>query len=112
MSGKHGNGGAQMRITDKIENIANIQNLDKVKGKEMKGKPEAVGAKDQVTVSERAKEIGRLQAEVNNIPDVRQQRIEEIKNAINAGTYNVKGEAVAGKILKEIVIDSIVRKTD
>jgi negative regulator of flagellin synthesis FlgM len=97
-----------MRITDKLEVIGpNLQKPDRSKEKGGE-RSEEVLSKDQVTVSEKAKEIGRLQVEVSKLPEIRADRVEEIKNAINAGTYNVKGEAVAGKLLKEAIIDSLV----
>lgn len=97
-----------MRITDKVEITgANLQKPDKTKDKSGQ-KSEEVLSKDQVTVSESAKEIGRLQAEVSKVPDIRADRVDEVKNAINAGTYNVKGEAVAGKLVKEAIIDSLI----
>ncbi|MCL4536536.1 MAG: flagellar biosynthesis anti-sigma factor FlgM [Nitrospirae bacterium] len=97
-----------MRITDKIEVVgSNLQKPDRAKEKAGE-RSEEVLSKDQVTVSEKAKEIGRLQIEVSKLPEIRTDRVDEIKNAINAGTYNVKGEAVAGKLLEEAIIDSII----
>lgn len=68
---------------------------------------EEVLTKDQVTVSETAKNISRLMVETSNLPDIRTDRVEELKNAINAGTYEVKGSEVAGKIIKEALIDKL-----
>ncbi|MBI3592379.1 MAG: flagellar biosynthesis anti-sigma factor FlgM [Nitrospirae bacterium] len=97
-----------MRITDKVEVAPGLQRPDKTREKETGARSEEVLSKDQVTVSESAKEIGRLQAEVSKVPEIRADRVEEVKNAVNAGTYNVKGEAVAGKLLKEAIIDSLI----
>ncbi len=97
-----------MRITDKIDVVGpNFQKPDKAKEKAGE-RSEEVLSKDHVTVSEKAKEIGRLQVEVSKLPEIRTDRVDEIKNAINAGIYNVRGEAVAGKLLKEAIIDSII----
>lgn len=68
---------------------------------------EEVLTKDQITVSEAAKNIARLMVEVSNIPDIRADKVEELKNAINSGTYEVKGSEVAGKMLKEALIDKL-----
>jgi negative regulator of flagellin synthesis FlgM len=98
-----------MIIGDKIEvNAINIQKVEKGKEKASGERSDEVLFKDQVSVSDKAKEIGRLQLEVSKIPDVRADRVDEIKNAMDAGAYNVKGEAVAGKFLQEAVIDSII----
>ncbi len=98
-----------MIITDKVDiGGSGIQPADRTKGR---SKGEQIGGvipQDKVLVSDQAKEIGRLQAEVSKLPDVRPDRVGDVKNAINNGTYNVNGEAVAGKVLKEAVIDSII----
>lgn len=96
-----------MRIPDRIEVAGtNLQRPEKIKaGEEKVG---GVSSKDQVSVSSAAKEIGRLQMEVSKMPDIRTDKVNQIKNAIDSGTYNVKGESVAGKILKEAIIDSTV----
>lgn len=101
-----------MIITDKVDiSGAGFQAPDKTKekaaGSQAAGTTGAM-PEDQVSVSGQAKEIGKLQAAVNNMPDTRTDRVETVKNAVNAGTYNVSGETVAGKVLKEAVIDSII----
>ncbi len=68
---------------------------------------EEVLTKDQVTLSEQAKKIARLMIEASNVPDIRADRVEEIKNAINSGTYEVKGSEIAGKIIKEALVDKL-----
>ena len=98
-----------MIIRDKVDiGGSGIQPADKSKGQRTGGQVGGAVPQDQVLVSDRAKEIGRLQAEVSKIPDIRTDRVEDVKNAVNTGTYNVKGETVAGKVLKEAVIDSII----
>jgi|SRR5208337_1305442 len=99
-----------MIITDKVDiSGSGIQPPDRTKG-QGSGEQQAGGVapQDKVLVSDQAKEIGRLQAEVSKLPDIRPDVVNEVKNAINNGTYNVKGEAVAGKVLKEALIDSVI----
>jgi negative regulator of flagellin synthesis FlgM len=104
------NGGKEkMIITDKVDiGGSGIQPTDRSKGQSTGGQAGGVAPQDQVSVSDQAKEIGRLQAEVSKLPDVRTDRVGEVKNAINNGVYNVNGEEVAGKMLKEAVIDSVI----
>ncbi|MEW6116866.1 MAG: flagellar biosynthesis anti-sigma factor FlgM [Nitrospirota bacterium] len=102
-----------MKITNKVDVVsASLQKTDKIKENVAGGKAEKIAPRDQVTVSEKAKEkakeIETLQAQVGTIPEVRTDRVEAVKKAINEGTYNVKGEAVAGKMIREAIIDSIV----
>ena len=99
-----------MRITDKVDvGGVNFQKPEKTKDKASEGAAGETGAQDdQITLSGTAKEIGRLQAEVSKLPDVRTDKVDELKNTINAGTYNVKGEAVAGKLLNNAIIDELI----
>jgi negative regulator of flagellin synthesis FlgM len=99
-----------MRITDKVDisGAAGFQSPEISKEKTSVGQNAGAAPEDQVSVSNQAKEIGKLQAAVSQLPDIRTDRVDTVKSAVNAGTYNVKGEAVAGKVLKEAVIDSTI----
>ena len=55
--------------------------------------------KDKVTISEDAKYLNKITTENENI-DL--DKISEIKNRINQGTYTVDSRKVADKILKSI----------
>ena len=102
-----------MKITDKVTiGSINPQKPDKSKSKDKadswpadKGgeTTSAVPQADQVTLSDTARTIGRLQTAAMNIPDVRADEVERAKDAINSGNYNVKGEDVADRLLKEAV---------
>ena len=98
-----------MRIPEKIEpKGVSTQGVERNREKAPAGKIEDVKKDDQVTVSDRAKEIARLRGEASKLPEVRTEKVNDIKKAVDSGTYNVKGEAVAAKMLKEALIDSTV----
>ncbi|MCS7202866.1 MAG: flagellar biosynthesis anti-sigma factor FlgM [Thermodesulfovibrio sp.] len=92
----------------RIEGVgANIQvSTEKSQGKHPE-KGEEIATKDQITLSETAKQLSKLMVEVSNLPDIRADKVEEIKNAINTGTYEIRGSDVAGKIIKEALIDKL-----
>ncbi len=60
---------------------------------------------DEIHISARAREIHRIAEIVKAGPDVRAERIREIKQAIHAGTYAVPSEQVAEKILQDIQVN-------
>jgi negative regulator of flagellin synthesis FlgM len=99
-----------MKITDRADlGGVNFQKPEKTRDKTPEGKSgEVISKDDQITLSGPARDIGRLQMDVSKLPDVRTDRVEEVKNSINAGTYDVKGDAVAGKLLKDAIIDKII----
>lgn len=96
--------GGPIRIEGVAPNTGTMPEKSQGKAPE---RSEEVLTKDQVTVSEAAKNIARLMVEVSNIPDIRTDKVEELKNAINSGTYEVKGSEIAGKIIKEALIDKL-----
>ena len=69
-----------------------------IREKEVKEGTEA-RVSDQVTLSPKGAEINRLLNLLEEIPDVREEKIAQIKEKIENGTYYVSGEMVAEKIL-------------
>lgn len=57
---------------------------------------------DRINISSRTREIADLMASIEKLPDVREDKVREIREAIAAGNYTVDARAVAEKILKEI----------
>ncbi|MFQ3574232.1 MAG: flagellar biosynthesis anti-sigma factor FlgM [Thermodesulfovibrionales bacterium] len=102
-----------MKIPERYEiggigGAINLQRNDKPRDKEASNSVDERQRTDQITVSNTAKEIARLQVDVSKIPEVRTDIVDRLQHAITSNTYNVKGEAVAGKILKEVLIDSFI----
>ena len=64
---------------------------------------------DQVELSGRKNEIDQLKQQVKAAPATRQDKINAIKQSIDNGTYNVKGEDVARSILKNQVLDEALK---
>ena len=62
---------------------------------------------DTVELSSRSKEIARALETVRTAPEVRTERVAELKAEIGAGTYKVDSGAVAGKILIEGLSDKL-----
>ena len=65
------------------------------------------GGMDTVRLSDRSREIARSQDAINNSPDIRADKVAEIKAKLDAGTYEVKAGRVADAMLRQS-IDEIV----
>lgn len=81
------------------------QNIKKVSEEQSISIQRGSGAsfsKDRVDISERAKEAARLMEEIKAIPDIRTEKVDEIKEAINSGKYRIDPVKLAEKILREI----------
>ncbi len=57
---------------------------------------------DQVSISRKSREIQKLEAILANTPDIRKDKVDEIKRKLDSGQYRVDAREVARKILKEI----------
>ncbi|MCL5256755.1 MAG: flagellar biosynthesis anti-sigma factor FlgM [Chloroflexi bacterium] len=54
---------------------------------------------DAVQLSPESKELQKLRDIVSKATDVREEKVQTIKNQIQAGTYEVSAEKLAGKLL-------------
>ena len=63
---------------------------------------------EKVQLSTRAKDIQRVKNIINTVPDIRTEKVNQLKRSIEDGTYNVKGEKVAEKMIKESLLDEIL----
>jgi negative regulator of flagellin synthesis FlgM len=64
---------------------------------------------DTVVISDTAKRIQAAQKEIQTIPDVRADKVAELRNQIENGTYEVKADEIAGKMIKESLLHDFLR---
>jgi flagellar biosynthesis anti-sigma factor FlgM len=62
---------------------------------------------DKVELSSRKQQIEKIKEKVMAVPDIRQAKVDQIRQAIEAGTYNINGELVAKSMLKSNLLDEI-----
>jgi negative regulator of flagellin synthesis FlgM len=63
--------------------------------------------RDRVELSVRSREMQHIQDLIQSTPDVREGVVERVRQSIQSGTYNVKAEQVAEKILGGNLIDQV-----
>ena len=63
---------------------------------------------DKVVLSPKAREINDAKQKLMNMPDIRQQKVGELRHRIESGTYVVKGDKVALHMLKESVLNQCI----
>ncbi|OPY80771.1 MAG: Anti-sigma-28 factor, FlgM [Syntrophorhabdus sp. PtaU1.Bin153] len=85
----------------KSNNIKASQRTDVqgIKNGDMADKVELTGTRD---------EINRIREKINAAPVVREEKVESLRQAVQTGTYNIKGELVAKSILKSHLLDEIL----
>ncbi len=102
-----------MNIIDKMPPIkieAYIQQAQaKVNAKGSESKASNVDMKeDKVELSQTVKDMNWARNQIKSVPDIREEKVEEIKNQINAGTYKIDGKKVAFNMVRESLIDEMV----
>ena len=64
---------------------------------------------DRVTISEESQEIQGILNQLKAVPEVREQKVAELRAAVQQGTYQVPARKVAEKMLEQILRDDLLR---
>lgn len=87
--------------------LQRIQRAEETLNKEHK-RAESISPKgERVEISPQAREIQRLRAALEEIPDVRQKRVQEIRKLIQEGRYEVDLDAVSDRLLQALILGDL-----
>ncbi|KAB3526649.1 flagellar biosynthesis anti-sigma factor FlgM [Alkaliphilus serpentinus] len=93
----------------KIFNNPNIAKVLEIYGKTNRKTTEKVSnaelPKDQLELSGAAKEFQIAMKAYKDLPEVREEKVNELKEKIQQGRYNISGKEIAEKIIEGIQID-------
>ena len=65
-------------------------------------KPEKAAVKsDTVVISDAARRVQEARRQLDEIPDVRENKVAQLRNQIQNGTYEIDSEKIASKMIKE-----------
>jgi flagellar biosynthesis anti-sigma factor FlgM len=64
------------------------------------------GRAANVEISDRAQEVQRITQLIKDLPDVREDRVQELKAQVENGTYNVSSEDIADLIIRRALADN------
>ncbi len=84
----------------RIDAYNQISQIYKTNSKMKTQKTSSVSAKDKVEISSFGKAYQVAKNAVKNAPDVREDRVAELKAQIQNGTYEVSSESFADKLLE------------
>jgi negative regulator of flagellin synthesis FlgM len=81
---------------------------DKDKADATSEQPEKQQAKaDTVVLSDTAKTVQEAQTQLKSIPDIREDKVAELKEQVENGTYEVDADKLAGKMLKDALLNDL-----
>jgi negative regulator of flagellin synthesis FlgM len=67
----------------------------------------SAGTTDTVELSSWKDEVARLKAKISSIPEVDEDKVASMKQALDSGTYNANGQMVAQSMLKSQLFDQV-----
>ena len=88
---------------DTLEQTSRKRNVEKVSTTESQN-TSAVES-DAVSISEKGKDVSEMTRTLKEMPDVRADKIADLKERIANGTYNVSGKDIAAKIVNTALED-------
>lgn len=99
-----------MKIADKgntpISVIQQYQKNEDSKVAVYKQAPQPeVNPEEKVSISKESRDAGMMREIINKLPDIREEKVQELKAQIENGTYKVKSEDIAKKMISESLID-------
>ncbi|MGQ9846222.1 MAG: flagellar biosynthesis anti-sigma factor FlgM [Bacteroidales bacterium] len=69
---------------------------------------ESSSIKDNVALSSQSKEMQKIYDTLKETPDIRKEKVNALKQAIQKGEYNIDSQKLAEKMLKESILDIIL----
>ncbi len=72
--------------------------------------PEKTGVKaDTVVISDAAKRVQEARRQLDDIPDVREDKVSQLRSQIQNGTYEINADKIAGKMIKEGLLNDALK---
>ncbi len=81
---------------DTLEQTSRAKNVEKVSAEQQQA---STVESDNVTISEKGKDVSEMTRTLKSMPEVRADKIADLKERIANGTYNVSARDVAAKIV-------------
>ena len=82
---------------DTLEQTSRAKNVEKVSAEQQQ--QASTLESDNVTISEKGKDVSEMTRTLKSMPEVRADKIADLKERIANGTYNVSARDVAAKIV-------------
>lgn len=88
------------------KNVNKAGGVNDAKARSLERSGDASAPEDRISLSSKAKEASMAAELARTAPDIRTERVADLKSAINSGQYQVEGEKVAEKVIREALLTS------
>ena len=92
-----------------LQMIQQYQKTEKVEDRasEKAGAASNLVPEEKVNLSTTAKDVQALSKAISELPDVREDKVQELKDRIGKGAYKVDAEKIAEKMVGESILDTL-----
>ena len=66
-------------------------------------------AEEKVEISRKANDLNRIREIIRKTPDIREGKIAILREKITSGSYNVSGQEIADKMLREHLLEDTLK---
>lgn len=95
---------------DRIEGyLSQIQPKPKTEETSEKDLRQQAITADTVVISDTAKRVQEARIQLESVPDTRSEKVAEIKRRIEDGTYEINPEKIAGKMIRESLLNDLLK---
>lgn len=98
----------QKSIVDSSIYIQSPEKKDEVRSQQTVQNPSKEVSREKVSLSEMAKDIQKILKALKNTPEIKEEKVAELKSSIEAGTYSVNETLVVNKMVREFLLDEIL----
>lgn len=88
--------------------VNQVQDKNKIDPSENKSDKPAAKT-DTVVISDAAKRIQEVRSQLDAVPDVNEEKVARLRNEIENGTYEINADKIAGKMLREGLINDGIK---
>lgn len=91
------------QVIQYVNQQARVNAADKNQGRQQAGPVSS--PVDRVELSSDSRMIQKIREAAQAAPDVRAEKVAALKKQVQAGTYRVSSEEIAGKMMKDILVE-------
>jgi negative regulator of flagellin synthesis FlgM len=88
-----------------VQALQQYQKIDKVQNESNPKVDGSAAPEEKVNLSTKARDIQQLKDAVSQLPDVREDKVRELKDQVDRGAYDVNGQKIAEKMVSESLLD-------
>lgn len=87
--------------------VKNVRDREKVHTSTATGSTDTHST-DAVVLSPEAKQIQKAKELIDSLPDIREEKVAEIRARIESGEYQIDGEKIASKMVEESLLNELL----